>query len=173
VSARTEHQHNKWSTSFSKKKTKKALLLVGLISSKNSQNSLASNFRIRMTRKRDKRKEPIESHEIMQVKHEEYTHGEVGACVPQLISIITLWLLPNGISTLGFSTSPKLSIQYIETARADLKQFFRNAVSKDEFSYRIQEIISVLDVGVEVWKVYVDHPPPLEVYWVMLSKINE
>jgi hypothetical protein len=40
--------------------------------------------------------------------------------------------------------------------RADLKQFFRNvspAVSEDEFSYRIQEIISVLDVGVEeAWK---------------------
>jgi hypothetical protein len=29
-----------------------------------------------MTRKSDQRKEPAESHEIMQVKHEEYTHGE-------------------------------------------------------------------------------------------------
>jgi hypothetical protein len=46
----------------------------------------------------------------------------------------------------------QLAIRYIETAKTDLWQFFRNmspAVSKDEFCYRIQEIIKVLDVGVE------------------------
>jgi hypothetical protein len=32
----------------------------------------------------------------------------------------------------------------------------------------------MLDVGVEeAWEVYADHPPPLEVYWDHLNKIDE
>jgi hypothetical protein len=62
----------------------------------------------------------------------------------------------------------QLAIRYMETARADLKQFFKNmspGVSEDEFSYMIQEIISVLHEGVdEAWDVYANHPPPREVY---------
>jgi hypothetical protein len=68
-------------------------------------------------------------------------------------------------------------IRYMEAMRADLKQLFRNvspACSKDELCYRIQEIINVLDVGVqEAWEIYMDHPSPFEVYWDMLNKIDE
>jgi hypothetical protein len=62
----------------------------------------------------------------------------------------------------------QLAIRYMETTRVDLKQFFENmspGVSEDEFSYMIQEIISVLHEGVdEAWGVYANHPPPHEVY---------
>jgi hypothetical protein len=75
------------------------------------------------------------------------------------------------------SEALKLAIRYMETTRVDLKQFFRNmspAVSEDEFSYRIQERISVLKIDVEeAWEVFADHPPPLEVYWDHLNKIDE
>jgi hypothetical protein len=75
------------------------------------------------------------------------------------------------------SETLKLAIRYMETTRVDLKQFFRNmspAVSEDEFSYRIQERISVLKIDVEeAWEVFADHPPPLEVYWDHLNKIDE
>jgi hypothetical protein len=63
------------------------------------------------------------------------------------------------------------------SARADLKQFFRNmspSMSEDEMCYRIQEIISLLDVRVEeAWEIYADHPPLLEVYWDYLNKSDE
>jgi hypothetical protein len=75
------------------------------------------------------------------------------------------------------SEALKLAIRYMETTRVDLKQFFINmspAVSEDEFSYRIQEGISVLKIDVEeAWEVFADHPPPLEVYWDHLNKIDE
>jgi hypothetical protein len=75
------------------------------------------------------------------------------------------------------SEALKLAIRYMETTRVDLKQFFINmspAVSEDEFSYRIQERISVLKIDVEeAWEVFADHPPPLEVYWDHLNKIDE
>jgi hypothetical protein len=71
----------------------------------------------------------------------------------------------------------QFTIQYMEAARADLKQFFNNVsptCSEDELCYMIQEIISVLDVGIEeAWDIYADHPPQLEVYWDMLNKIDE
>jgi hypothetical protein len=55
----------------------------------------------------------------------------------------------------------------MEAVRADLKQLFliaSPAMHEDELSYRIQEVIGVLDVGVgEAWEVYANHPPPLEV----------
>jgi hypothetical protein len=58
-------------------------------------------------------------------------------------------------------------VWYMEAARADLKQLFliaSPAMHEDELSYRIQEVIGVLDVGVgEAWEVYANHPPPLEV----------
>jgi hypothetical protein len=64
----------------------------------------------------------------------------------------------------------------MEVARADLKEFFRSVsprCSEDEFWYRIQEIINVLDIGIEeAWKIYGNHPPPLEVYWDNLEKIK-
>jgi hypothetical protein len=75
------------------------------------------------------------------------------------------------------SEALKLAIRYMETTRVDLKQFLINmspAVSEDEFSYRIQERISVLKIDVEeAWEVFADHPPPLEVYWDHLNKIDE
>jgi hypothetical protein len=69
------------------------------------------------------------------------------------------------------------TIRYMEAARADLKQFFRNVspvCSEDELCYKIQEIITMLDIGIEeAWDIYTDHPPPLKVYWDMLEKIDE
>jgi hypothetical protein len=50
------------------------------------------------------------------------------------------------------SEALNFAIRYMEAARADLKQLFKNvspAVSEDELCYRIHEIISLLDVGVE------------------------
>jgi hypothetical protein len=68
------------------------------------------------------------------------------------------------------------AIRYMEVARADLKEFFRSVsprCSEDEFWYMIQEIINVLDIGIEeAWKIYGNHPPPLEVYWDNLEKIK-
>jgi hypothetical protein len=51
-----------------------------------------------------------------------------------------------------------LTIQYMETARADLKQYIRNvthAMFEDEICYRIQEVVNLLDVVVEeAWEIY-------------------
>jgi hypothetical protein len=58
-----------------------------------------------------------------------------------------------------------LNIRYMETTRADLKQYIRNvtrAMFEDEICYMIHEVVNLLDVGVEeAWEIYADHPPPL------------
>jgi hypothetical protein len=63
----------------------------------------------------------------------------------------------------------QFALQYMETASVDLKKLLEYVsveVTGDDICFRLNDVIGLLDTGVEQsWSIYADNPPPLSNYW--------